>query len=334
MSQQSFINTAGTCAICLMRYDAQHIPRILRCGHTFCDRCLAQCMSRWGGSGAAIECPNKCHEKTPIDPTDPMLNLPVNAELEAELGHKADMTSVFFSIPSAFLPFPHHLVTRNDVDEESLANRETLPPLYDLPTEDKPEPAVDFDVGGDAGGRVRRHRHHHHFSLRAHRPRLDCHCFLDVFFTIIAIGVGIYSIILYAKYKDNYCEEPIAPWALAFGIWVIVCRLVFLCYEMLKLGSHHRISDAIMVLFIVLNVLSLGLYTVGVVFVYNMPTPYKCPAALVIPMTVFALLYLVALAVGMCVLCLSVSPRNSSGGGDILLGIGAACGVLCALLIH
>jgi hypothetical protein len=46
------------CAICLIRYNNNNkIPRILRCGHTFCSNCLNELAKINNSIPASIKCP-------------------------------------------------------------------------------------------------------------------------------------------------------------------------------------------------------------------------------------------------------------------------------------
>ncbi|KAG0625573.1 hypothetical protein M758_2G065800 [Ceratodon purpureus] len=83
------------CVVCLQLYDEEdHTPRVLSCGHSVCQSCVAELRSHWGagkadddggGSGAGravsglVRCP-ECKQHTKI-PLGGLLELPKNIEL-------------------------------------------------------------------------------------------------------------------------------------------------------------------------------------------------------------------------------------------------------------
>ncbi|CAM6093625.1 unnamed protein product [Calypogeia fissa] len=87
------------CVVCLQPYDDfRHVPRVLACGHSFCELCLMQLQSAWQpsssssllsdnyndipsrpASGAVIRCP-ECNHRTRL-PVGGQQSLPKNVEL-------------------------------------------------------------------------------------------------------------------------------------------------------------------------------------------------------------------------------------------------------------
>ena len=66
------------CDICMEEYTDNIIPRILKCGHSFCEICLKKMSEIYGGK--KINCP-KCKEECRILKGD-ITNLPINYDLK------------------------------------------------------------------------------------------------------------------------------------------------------------------------------------------------------------------------------------------------------------
>ena len=58
------VSATSTCAICYESYDsASRCPRILSCGHTYCQQCLTNIRKL----KRKIECPLHCKDREPVD---------------------------------------------------------------------------------------------------------------------------------------------------------------------------------------------------------------------------------------------------------------------------
>ena len=88
MSGSSFATRSMTCPICCELYASDRAPRVLHCGHTFCDNCLANCLAK-----GQLYCPNRCHTTTPVDQANHFFGgPPVNAALVSVLNSTASAT--------------------------------------------------------------------------------------------------------------------------------------------------------------------------------------------------------------------------------------------------
>jgi len=102
------------CVVCLQVFDeGEHTPRVLSCGHSVCQSCVADLRSHWGtGSSSSkgachglVRCP-ECKQHTKL-PLGGFLDLPKNIELMRLL--KAPTTQILnpkLEQKAETLPFP------------------------------------------------------------------------------------------------------------------------------------------------------------------------------------------------------------------------------------
>ncbi|KAJ0972075.1 hypothetical protein J5N97_020034 [Dioscorea zingiberensis] len=99
------------CAVCLQPYDAAlTVPRVLACGHTFCEPCIASLPLRPSLPVAAARCPI-CSQIVPLSPLPKNIDL-LRFALPQNPNHNLRPTNL--RLPPEFLPvsFPQSLVSQ------------------------------------------------------------------------------------------------------------------------------------------------------------------------------------------------------------------------------
>ncbi|DAZ97785.1 TPA: hypothetical protein N0F65_009531 [Lagenidium giganteum] len=83
---REFVDSSVECELCNEPYedDGPHVPRLLACGHTFCENCLEDWSSTGatasGATAAVVDCPT-CRRTTTFEGPDGPRSLPKNFEL-------------------------------------------------------------------------------------------------------------------------------------------------------------------------------------------------------------------------------------------------------------
>jgi uncharacterized membrane protein len=113
-----------------------------------------------------------------------------------------------------------------------------------------------------------------------HRHRFT---WCDVCSSIIALGIPIYAIALYGATRNLPCEQSLALWALFYGIYGIVSRVLIIVAKFLHVRGRRNAARNLDVFNSLLAILGIGLYIVGAILTFKIPwTNYYCPRALAI----------------------------------------------------
>lgn len=262
MNASTFVTRSMTCPICCEIYDSSRAPLVLQCGHTFCDHCLAQCIFN-----SRIYCPNRCHTTTPVDQANPQSGPPINAALVSVLNSCASATGfapLTWSNPTSFW---------QRVPPQPAASSWAATQNRTLPTEST------FLLPGA------------HFNQPSiHRATADL---------VFSLMVGVYGVFLFFATHNQYCEQPLAPWVLAFGCWWIVSAILSFVVNGLQRAEFLRTP------FFLLNCASIALYVMGMNMTFSLPWEgYVCPRVLVVSVRTFFLYYIMQALFGCMLFCM------------------------------
>jgi hypothetical protein len=104
----------------------------------------------------------------------------------------------------------------------------------------------------------------------------------DFIISLVAFGIPIYAIVLFSVFRNSPCEQPLATWALVYGIYGIVSRVLIIQAKYLRIHHRNQAATGVDVCNGFLAILSIALYIAGSIYTFRIPwTNYYCPHTLV-----------------------------------------------------